>query len=89
MAAVRNNSRVSSESSQFVSAASLRVRLDWFNKLRWGAAVGVLTAVTVTEVLLSHSLPLIPLLITAGVLLLMNLGYVVRNRRLVPQDIDA
>ncbi len=89
MAAVRNNSLVLPESSQFVSTASLRVRLDWFNKLRWGAAVGILVAVTVTRFLLPQSLPLIPLLATTGILLLMNLGYVVRNHRLPPKDIDA
>ncbi len=89
MAAVRNKFLVSRESSLFVSAASLRLRLDWFNKLRWGAAAGILVAVMVTNVYLSQSLPLIPLLVTTGVLLLLNLGYVVRNQRLAPKDIDA
>ena len=44
-------------SSQFVSAASLRVRLDWFNKLRWFAGVGVLAAVLVARTWLALPLP--------------------------------
>jgi signal transduction histidine kinase len=80
---------IARESSQFVSAASLRVRLDWFNKLRWGAAAGILGAVTGAHIWLSHSLPLVPLLMTAATLVLMNLGYVIRNQRLAPVDIEA
>ncbi len=90
MASFRNKKlRVSKESSQFVSAASLRVRLDWFNKLRWGAAAGVLVAVAVAEFWLDQTLPLIALLISACVLLVLNFGYVVRNKRLKPVDIDS
>ncbi len=89
MAVVHHKFLASKESSQFVSATSLRVRLDWFNKLRWGAAVGVLAAVMVTQYWLSQTLPLVALLVTAGVLLLLNFGYVIRNNRLAPQDIDA
>lgn len=80
---------IAPESSQFVSAASLRVRLDWFNKLRWGAVVGVCLAAFLAQAILAHSLPLVPLLLTATVLLLMNLGYVLRNHRLPPTDILA
>jgi signal transduction histidine kinase len=80
---------IARESSQFVSAASLRVRLDWFNKLRWGAAAGILVAVTVADLWLAHSLPLRSLLMTTTMLLLMNLGYVIRNHRLAPVDILA
>ena len=85
----KGHEQVAPGSSQFVSAASLRVRLDWFNKLRWGAAVGVLLAVMVTGVWLRIPLPLGPLLSTGGVLLLLNLLYVIRNRRLAPVDISA
>ena len=81
--------KIAPESSQFVSAASLRVRLDWFNKLRWGAAVGVCVAVLLGQKLLAHNLPLGPLLLTIAVLALMNLGYVLRNHRLPPTDILA
>ncbi len=80
---------IARESSQFVSAASLRVRLDWFNKLRWGAAVGILAAVVGANLWLSPSLPLFQLFLTAAMLVLMNLGYVIRNRRLEPVDIVA
>lgn len=80
---------IARESSQFVSAASLRLRLDWFNKLRWGAAVGILVAAVVANNWLAHSLMLKWLLLTTGVLLLMNLGYVIRNKRLAPVDIIA
>jgi len=78
---------IARESSQFVSAASLRVRLDWFNKLRWGAAVGILVAAVVADRWLAHTLMLKWLLLTTGVLLLLNLIYVVRNKRLQPVDI--
>lgn len=80
---------IARESSQFVSAASLRVRLDWFNKLRWGAAVGILVAVTVADAWLVPTLPLHWLMFTTAVLLLLNLGYVIRNKRLAPVDIHA
>ena len=80
---------IARESSQFVSAASLRLRLDWFNKLRWGAAGGILVAVVVANAWLVQSLPLRSLLYTTAVLLLMNMGYVVRNRRLEPVDFLA
>ncbi len=80
---------IARESSQFVSAASLRLRLDWFNKLRWGAAAGILVAVVVADLWLAHSLPLRWLLLTTALLLLMNFGYVIRNRRQAPVDILA
>ena len=68
------------EASLFVSATSLRHRLDWFNRLRWGAAGVLVAAVTVLGSLTPIPLPVAPLLAVAGVLTLMNLGYVVRNR---------
>lgn len=32
---------IAHESAHFVSAASLRVRSDWFNRMRWSAASGL------------------------------------------------
>nr|MEE4266881.1 HAMP domain-containing sensor histidine kinase [Candidatus Krumholzibacteria bacterium] len=75
------------DSSHFVSAESLRLRLDWFNKLRWGAVLGILLAMLVSGVLLRYALPMRPLLITVGVLALLNLIYVWRNRRQAPTAI--
>ena len=80
---------IAPESSQFVSAASLRLRLDWFNKLRWGAVGATLVAALVAGALARIPLPIVPLLVTAGILALLNLGYVVRNRRTPPTDIRA
>ncbi len=68
------------EASLFVSATSLRHRLDWFNRLRWGAAGVLVAAVTVLGSVTPIPLPVAPLLAVAGALALMNLGYVVRNR---------
>ena len=79
---------IPAESSQFVSAASLRVRLDWFNKLRWAAAGATLAAVLVGSAV-GLDLPLSALLVTVGVLLGLNAGYVARNRRVPPADIRA
>ena len=76
-------------SSLFVSADSLRVRLDWFIKLRWAAAAGVAAAVLVVDLLAVHPLPLLALLCTTGVLLVLNLLYVLRNRRVPPVSIRA
>jgi len=72
-----------------VSAASLRRRLDWFNKLRWGAALGVLLAVLVVGTAFDEPIEVRPLLLTAGVLLLMNLAYVLRSRATPPTSIKA
>jgi signal transduction histidine kinase len=77
------------ESSHFVSADSLRLRLDWFNKLRWGAVLGILVALLVAGGLLKYRLPMRPLLITVGVLALLNLIYVWRNRRQAPTAIKG
>lgn len=80
---------ISPDSSHFVSAASLRVRLDWFNKLRWAAAGTLLAAVPVIGLLAGIPLPVAPLLAAAGVLAVLNAIYVARNRRVRPVDIRA
>ncbi len=86
---VPQGERIAAVSAQFVSAASLRVRSDWFNKLRWGAALGVLVG-SAAAGLFSASAPLIVPLVAIGVLLLLlNAGYVIRNRRIRPRDIVA
>ncbi|MBU0741325.1 HAMP domain-containing histidine kinase [bacterium] len=72
------------ESTQFVSAASLRLRSDWFIKMRWGAAAGV-AALTLLAGEVAHiPLPREPILATAAVLILLNVVYAVRNRRVAP-----
>lgn len=77
------------ESSQFVTPESLRVRLDWFNKLRWGAVLGILAGILAAGVWLDYPLPLGPLFVSVGVLGFLNLLYVLRNTRLAAQDIGA
>ncbi|MBU8870197.1 MAG: HAMP domain-containing histidine kinase [Gemmatimonadales bacterium] len=84
----KDPARIAPESSQFVSAASLRVRLDWFNKLRWVAAAGALIAIFLAYVVASYSLPLTPLLTMVLVLVGLNTGYVLRNYWTPPQDIS-
>ena len=73
---------IDTASSQFVSAASLRVRLDWFNRLRWLAGLGVLGATTLTAGVMRLPLPAAELSILGAGLLLLNVGYVWRNHRL-------
>lgn len=75
------------EASLFVSASSLRRRLDWFNRLRWGAVAVLLAAVTVLGGFTIIPLPVGPTLGVAGALALVNLGYVVRNRLLPARSI--
>jgi len=72
------------ESAQFVSAASLRVRSDWFVKMRWGAAVGVIVLSLLTGAVAEILLPRVPILATAVVLILLNVVYYLRNRRVEP-----
>lgn len=86
---MQHTAAISPDSSHFVSAASLRVRLDWFNKLRWAAAGTTLAAVVVTALVAGIPLPTVPLLVTVAVLAALNAGYVVRNRRVPPRDIRA
>jgi signal transduction histidine kinase len=80
---------IDTASSQFVSAASLRVRLDWFNRLRWLAGLGVLGATTLTAGVMRLPLPAAELSILGAGLLLLNVGYVWRNHRLPPTDLAA
>jgi len=75
------NEPIAPGSAQFTSAASLRVRLDWFNKLRWGAALGVLAVVSIAGVGLKADIEVRSLLLTGLVLLLLNTVYVVRSWR--------
>ncbi len=84
---MQQDSRIPPETSQFVSAASLRVRLDWFNNLRWAAAGIMLVAVLVVGVIGGYPLPVLPMLVTTAVLVLLNLFYVWRNRRTAPANI--
>jgi len=63
------------------------VRLDWFNKLRWGAAAGVLLVVLIVGLGLKAPIEVRGLLLTGVVLLLLNTGYVLRNRRFKAVDI--
>ena len=81
--------RIAPESSQFVSAASLRLRLDWFNKLRWVAVAGALGAIFFAGFDKSFSPPVGALLTILGILTLLNLGYVLRNAIIPPTDITA
>ena len=75
------------ESSHFVSTESLRVRLDWFNRMRWGAVGGILAGLLIAGPWLGYPLPWGQLLVTLGVLLVLNVLYVVRNARPAPADI--
>jgi signal transduction histidine kinase len=67
----------------------LRLRLDWLNRLRWGAVAVVVGAVLIGGLWLQLPLPLGGLSITAGGLAILNLVYVARNRRQAPVDIRA
>ena len=84
-----DDTSIAPESSHFVSAASLRVRLDWFNKLRWGAAAGIPAAVLVAVTWLDIPLPVLPLLAVCGVLCVLNWIYVMRNRSTPPVNFRA
>ncbi len=81
------NEPIDPGTSQFVSAASLRARLDWFNKLRWGAAAGVFAVVLIAGVGLKAPIEVRGLLLTGGVLLLLNTAYFLRSRRFKAVDI--
>ena len=81
------NEPIAPASSQFVSAASLRARLDWFNKLRWGAAFGVMAVVLIAGVGLKAPIEVRGLMLTGAVLLLLNTAYELRNRRFKAVDI--
>lgn len=74
-------------SSQFVSAASLRTRLVWFDKLRWGAAAGVLGITLIAGLGLKAPLETRGLLLTGAVLVILNTVYTVRNWRFPAVDL--
>jgi signal transduction histidine kinase len=80
---------IAAESAQFVSAASLRDRTDWFNRMRWGAGLGVIALSLMGRWVAHLPLPVLPISIVAGVLLLVNAGYVLRNHRLPPVSFAA
>jgi len=80
---------VAPASSHFVSAASLRRRLDWLNRLRWGAAVAVLGGALVAGPGLGLPVSLPRLLLMVVGLVGLNLLYVLRNRRWAPMSIRS
>ncbi len=84
-----NNELIAPGSSQFVSAASLRQRLDWLNRLRWAAVVVVVGAALIAGLWLGLPLPMRGLVISAAGLLVLNCLYVLRNQRWAPTDIKA
>ncbi len=75
------------DASHFVSAASLRRRLEWFDKLRWVAVVCVVAATLVADGVLPGSLPVGRLMAAAAILAFLNAIYTVRNRRVPPTDL--
>ncbi len=75
------------DASHFVSAASLRRRLEWFDRLRWVAVVCVVVATLVADGVLPGSLPVGRLLAAAAVLAVLNAVYTVRNLRVPPTDL--
>ncbi len=81
--------RIEPESSHFVSTASLRVRLDWFNRLRWGALAGIIGCALAAGAGLGFELPFKQLVLVVGVLGVLNLLYVLRNRRLPPVNFKS
>jgi signal transduction histidine kinase len=84
---VPSSDKIPPASTLFVSTASLRHRLDWFNKLRWGALAVVSLAVIVVDTVVAQTLPMPPILVTVGMLGLLNALYVWRNRRVAPVSI--
>jgi len=84
-----NRELIAPGSSQFVSAASLRQRLDWLNRLRWAAVAVVAGAVLIAGMWLGLPLPMRGLVISAAGLLVLNSLYVLRNRRWAPTNIRS
>ncbi len=80
---------IAAESAHFVSAASLRLRSDWFNRMRWIAAVGMVAVSLLAVEFGGVALPLLPILLAAAALLAMNTTYTLRNRRVPAADIRA
>lgn len=77
------------DSTLFVSARSLRVRSDWFIKLRWGVVLGSGVVTVFSWPVTWTPLELTPILAAIVVLALLNLGYFARNRRVEPVDLRA
>ena len=75
--------------THFASAASLRVRSDWFNRLRWIAVAALFVMSTLSETVGGIPLPLRSVYGICALLLILNTGYVLRNRRLDPVDLNA
>jgi signal transduction histidine kinase len=80
---------IAPESAHFVSAASLRVRSDWFNRMRWSAALGVAVVSLLAVEFGGVALPLLPILLTAAALAALNATYTLRNRRVPAVDIRS
>ncbi len=76
-------------SAQFVSAASLRLRSDWFIKLRWGAGLGVVAVSAGATLIVGFDLDLRFLIGCGALLLLLNGIYYLRNRNVKPDDIRS
>jgi len=80
---------IAPESAHFVSAASLRLRSDWFNRMRWSAASGLVAISLLAVEFGDVPLPMGAILATVGVLLVLNTVYTLRNRRVRAVDIRA
>lgn len=80
---------IAPESAHFVSAASLRVRSDWFNRMRWSAASGLVLVSLLAVEFGGVALPMGAILATVGLLLVLNAVYTLRNRRVPAVDIRA
>jgi signal transduction histidine kinase len=80
---------IAPESAHFVSAASLRVRSDWFNRMRWSAACGLVLISLLAVRFGGVTLPMKAVLATVGLLLALNTAYTLRNRRVRAVDIRA
>ncbi|MBK7701890.1 MAG: hypothetical protein IPI34_02820 [bacterium] len=80
---------IAPESAHFVSAASLRVRSDWFNRMRWSAASGLVLISLLAVEFGGIALPMAAILATVGLLLALNTAYTLRNRRVPAVDIRA
>ncbi|MBU1699860.1 MAG: HAMP domain-containing histidine kinase [Candidatus Eisenbacteria bacterium] len=80
---------IAEDSAQFVSATSLRIRTDWFNRIRWGVGAWIMALVLLAEAVYHIPLPLPQIILVLAVLLLLNVTYVIRNRRVAPTEFKA